>query len=133
MKNLVTGVILVCIIIISSCKKSGDNASKDIALIQHKWMVVYVHGEALRYNGTAEDYYNFAVNNILYTSVNERNDTIAYTLLSDNHTLLFYPIVNGVKSSSATNFNINSISANQLTISNSSNNPPVNVEISLSR
>ena len=133
MKNLVTGAILVCLVIISSCKKLGDNISKDIVLIQHKWMVVYVHGEALRYNGTAEDYYNFAVNNILYTSVNERNDTIAYTLLSDNHTLLFYPIVNGVKSSSATNFNINSISANQLTISNSSNNPPVNVEISLSR
>jgi len=133
MKNLVTGAILVCLVIISSCKKLGDNISKDIVLIQHKWMVVYVHGEALRYNGTAEDYYNFAVNNILYTSVNERNDTIAYTLLSDNHTLLFYPIVNGVKSSSATNFNIDSISVNQLTISNSSNNPPVNVEISLSR
>ena len=96
-------------------------------------MVVYVHGEALSYNGTADDYYNFTGNNILYTSVNKRYDTIAYTLLSDNHTLLFYPIVNGVKSSSATNFNINSISANQLTISNSTNNPPIYVEISLSR
>jgi len=133
MKNLLTGLILIWSISIVSCKKSSDSLSEGPTLIQHKWMLVYIHGEVLMYGGTANDYYNFTTNNILYTSVNKRYDTIAYTLLSDDHTLLFYPIVNGVKSTTATNFNVNSISGTELIISTSSINPPIYAEISLRR
>ena len=133
MKNLLASLILVGSICIISCKKSGDNMPKDLALIQHKWKVVLVTGEALRYEGMADDYYNFASNNILYTYVGKRSDTISYTLLPGAHTLVFYPVVNGIRSAYSKNFNIDSLSATALTISTYSIDPPISARIFLSR
>jgi hypothetical protein len=133
MKNLLAALIFICSISTISCRKPGDHGSKDLALIQHKWKVVLVTGEALRYDGTPGDYYNFAGNNILYTYVGKRYDTIAYTLLPGDHTLVFYPVVNGVKSTDPKNFNIDSLSATALTISTYSIDPPVSARIFLAR
>jgi len=118
MKNLLAAII--CSISIFSCKKS----SNDLSLLQHKWMVVSHRGEALYYEGTPDDYYNFGTNNMLYMHVSTRNDTSEYSLLPDQHTLLFYPIVNGVKTNTAVNFNIDSISGTDLILSHTDNNNP---------
>jgi hypothetical protein len=133
MKNLLRGLVLICVISVISCKKPGGHVSKNINLVQHKWNVVIEYGEALQYVGTADDYYNFTISNILYTYVNKRHDTSAYSLLSDDHTLVLYPVVNGVKSATATNFNIDSISASALTISSYITNPPGHFQVFLSR
>jgi hypothetical protein len=133
MKNLLPGLILICSISIISCKKSGDNMPKDLALIQHKWNVEIEYGEVLRYEGTADDYYNFTTNNILYRRVNKISDTIAYTLLPGAHTLVFYPVVNGIKSTTPVNFNIDSLSTTALTITTYSYDPPITFQVFLRR
>jgi hypothetical protein len=51
----------------------------------------------------------------------------------DAHTLVFYPVVKGVKSATPTNFNIDSLSATALTISTYFANPAVSFQVFLSR
>lgn len=119
MKNLLAA--LICSISIFSCKKSGDSIS---SLLRHKWMVVSHKGEALYYKGTPNDYYNFDTNNMLYMHVSTRYDTSEYSLLSDQHTLLLYPVVNGAKTSTAINFNIDSISGTDLILSHTDHDNP---------
>lgn len=117
MKTLFVTLILICAVGIISCKKSHDDVSKNLALIQHNWKIVSLNGEALRYVGTSDDYFNFSANNILYVHAGGNNDTSAYTLLSDAHTLAIYPITNGVKSLTAANYNINILSDTAFVIS----------------
>ena len=116
-----------------SCKKSNDNVSKNLALIQHNWKIVSLNGEALRYVGEPDDYFNFSANNILYAHAGGNNDTSAYTLISNGNTLAIYSIMNGVKSQTPTNYTINVLSDTQFIISNSVSSPPVNIIDSLKR
>lgn len=122
MKNLVA--LLICSICIFSCKKSGDSVPGNFSLLQHSWKVVSERGEALFYAGSPNDYYNFDTNNMLYKYVNARYDTSDYSLLPDQHTLLLYPIVNGVKTTTAVDFNIDSISGTDLILSHTDHNNP---------
>lgn len=69
-------------------------------------MLVSHNGEALRYVGAPEDYYNFSTNDFLYVYVDKIYDTMAYVLLPDKKTLTFYPITNGVRSILGTNYEI---------------------------
>ena len=93
MKNLFKAIALICSVSIVACEKSDNNGSHNLALIQHKWSVLSVNGEALRYVGTTEDYYNFVADHILYRYVAGKYDTSYYTLLADDNTLLLYPII----------------------------------------
>ena len=100
-----------------SCKKNYNGSSKNPGLIQHKWEVVSVNGEALRYVGTPDDYYNFSTDGNLYQHVSNINDTLAYVLLSDGSTISFYQITDGVKSSTPSNYTIKSLTSSQFIIS----------------
>jgi hypothetical protein len=119
MKNLLIIVFGLVGLLIISCKKTSTGAPDTLLLIQHKWMIISVNGEALRYVGTAGDYFNFSTNGFLYEFMGSRYDTSAYTLLSDDITLLLYPVTNGVKSSIASNYNINLLTNNQFIIASS--------------
>ena len=99
-----------------SCKKVHNNPTADLSLIQHKWMLVSHNGEALRYVGTPDDYYNFSIDNFLYMYVGKTYDTMAYTLLPDNKTLSLYPVINGVRTSVATNYTIKMLDNHQFVL-----------------
>ncbi len=128
--------LLACIMIytvtITSCSKNGNDAAQNLALLQHKWTIVFVHGEALDYQGMTGDYYNFATNNTLYISEHNSLDTMIYSVQPHN-ILLLYQVTNSIQSATAGNFKINNISNSALEITSSNNNPPVSVDISLSR
>jgi len=120
MKKFFQTIILLCTLTVISCKKTHDiNNSQNLVLLQHKWSLVVRHGEALLYVGQPGDYYNFSANNILYRHLNNTYDTGSYTLLADRNNFLFYPVVNGITSGTATNYSINSILDSQLVISSS--------------
>src|SRR5258708_35871192 len=101
-----------------SCKKVNNGTMASLALIQHKWMLISQNGEAFRYVGTADDYYNFKTDNLLYKYVNKNYDTLAYTLLRDNKTLALYPVVNGMKSTVPAKYTINVLDTARFVISN---------------
>ncbi len=122
MKNLFMILVGFVALLIISCKKTSTNGQDTLSLIQHKWMIISVNGEALRYLGTASDYFNFSTNGFLYEYMGSRYDTSAYTLLSDDITLLLYPVTNGVKSNMASNYNIKVLSNNQFIIAGSNSN-----------
>ena len=60
----------------------------------------------------------------LIIHVSTRYDTSEYSLLSGQRTLLLYRLVNGVKTSTAINFNIDSISGTDLILSHTDHNNP---------
>ena len=100
----------------SSCKKQVDNTTATLALLQHKWMVTSLNGEALRYIGATGDYYNFSTNNFLYRFINKNYDTLSYSVQSNGKTLVVYPIVDGAKSAEPTNYNIKVLDSSELII-----------------
>ncbi|MEO8854713.1 MAG: hypothetical protein ABI359_13105 [Ginsengibacter sp.] len=117
MKTISTCIALAFALMIISCKK---NDNTNLSLLQHTWQVVSVNGEAYRYLGTAQDYYNFAPDNFLYQYINKNFDTSNYSLLTNGRTLLLYHVVHGIKSSTPFTFNINSLTNKQLILSNHS-------------
>jgi len=119
-------------IISFSCKKTKNSSTETLALIQHKWILISHNGEALRYVGTPDDYYNFSASNYLYMYVNKTYDTLAYILLSDNKTLSLYPIVNGVRTNLAKDYNITVLDNNHFVIGTNFNTV-INVLDSLKR
>jgi len=116
MKNLSLVLLIIFAIAAFSCKKTHENSAGNLALLQHKWMLVSHNGEALRYVGSAADYYNFSTDNFLYLYINKNYDTMAYVLLPDNKTLSFYPVVNGVRINLATNYDIKVLDDHRLII-----------------
>ncbi|HXB44657.1 MAG TPA: hypothetical protein VNV85_11390 [Puia sp.] len=122
MRNLFMILVGFVALLIISCKKTSTNGVDTLSLMQHKWMIISVNGEALRYVGTANDYFNFSTNGFLYEYMGSRYDTSAYTLLSDDITLLLYPVTNGVKSNIASNYNIKVLTSNQFIIASSNSN-----------
>jgi hypothetical protein len=101
-----------------SCKKDNNGTMATLALVQHKWMLVSQNGEAFRYVGTADDYYDFKTDNILYKYANKNYDTLAYTLLKDNKTLALYPVMNGVKSTVPAKYTIKVLDTTRFVFSN---------------
>lgn len=132
MKNLLIFVILIGTLNIASCSKGRDNTAQNLVLLRHKWNIVFVEGEALHYSGKPGDYYNFSPNNMLYISRDNFLDTMAYSLASQN-VLLLYPVTNGVQSATPATYSITNLSDDALEIKGGSNNPPISVDISLSR
>lgn len=137
MKNLFETVILFTTITLLACKKREVNTPSDKLLqLQHQWMVISRHGEALRYIGTPGDYYNFSKDNILYRRVGQFNDTSYYQLYSSNDSLLLvYPFVNGTRSVTPINYYLKGLSDASLVISwsTSTSNPTLYVVDSLKR
>jgi hypothetical protein len=103
---------------IFACKKNDPGIVADLSLIQHKWQVMSLSGEALRYVGKAGDYYNFSTDNFLYIHVGNSYDTLAYVLLPDKKTLSAYVVVNGVRTNQASNYDIKVIDANRFVFGN---------------
>jgi hypothetical protein len=117
-----------------SCKKTNDDISSKLALLQHKWAVVSLSGEALHYSGTADDYFSFSSDNFLYRYLAGGLDTSYYQFSPNNDdTILLYPITNGIKSNSSVHFYIKTLSATQLILTTSTVNPPVYAIDSLKR
>jgi hypothetical protein len=117
-----------------SCKKTHDDISSKLELLQHKWAVVSLSGEALHYSGTAGDYYNFSSDNFLYRHVATMFDTSYYQFSpTSDDTILLYPVTNHIRSNSSIHFYINSLSATQLILSTSTVNPPIYAIDSLKR
>jgi hypothetical protein len=116
MKKLFITFAMLAALIPISCKKAGQNTTATLALIQLKWILVSHNGEALRYVGTANDYYDFNVNNMLYQYIDKNYDTLAYTLQSDNKTLLMYPVTNGIKSTEPVTYTIKVLDAGHFVI-----------------
>lgn len=118
MKNFFRSATLIFSLAIISCKKTGNNDnSQKLALIQHTWSVVSINGEALRYEGTANDYYNFAVDHFLYRYIGTRYDTSYYQLSADGASLLLYPVVNGTRSNAAATYHLTALSETRLVLS----------------
>ena len=99
-------------VIFNACRKSGA------ITIVGKWSVVsdstIISGGTVSYNiyhGSIDDYFVFASNGILYTKEGSANDTLNYTLLSNN-TIILPGIgfsVNGVTEPSSISFTGNNL------------------------
>jgi|SRR5690349_7917782 len=135
MKNLFATVILISTMSLLSCKKTEDSTgSATLTQLQHKWMFVSRRGEVLRIVGTPDDYYNFSTDNILYRRVAQISDTSYYQLSSSNNSmLLVYPIINGTRSGTFTNYYLTDLSDTTVVISWGTSNPTVSVTDSLRR
>jgi hypothetical protein len=116
MANFLLALTPLCFIVLVSCKKNNDNAS-NLELLRHKWMLVSENGEALRYVGNTDDFYDFAMDSKLYRHINKTNDTSFYDLLPKGKTLSLYQVTNGIKSATAIGFTIKTLTDSQLILS----------------
>ena len=66
---------------VTGCKKQQSNNTSELSLLQHRWGIVSVNGEALRYVGVPADYFDFATDGRLYSKIDMVLDTSAYTLV----------------------------------------------------
>lgn len=133
MKNITTGAVFMLIftVVVASCKKDRDQVR--LALLKHKWSVVSLNGEALRYVGRQGDYFEFRDDTILVEFVNGKYDTSAYSLSSNGQTLDLYSIKNGVRSDTTSSFDIQVLSTSSLVLNYSLRMPPIFISDSLSR
>jgi hypothetical protein len=127
MKNILSGLLLVFILVTAACKKGNDSNGSPgaLSLIQHKWQVVSVNGEALRYVGVPGDYYDFRSDLFLYTLINTTYDTLVYRLLFDNETLRLYPVKNNIRSNDSLDCHIEVLDDHQFILTYGTNTPPV--------
>ena len=102
-----------------ACTKDNSNTPPNLVLLQHKWEVVSIHGEALLYTGKPGDYFNFVPNGTLYRFINGISDTAQYALDLSGKSLYLTPILNGVKSGTTTTYAVNTLANNQLVFSRS--------------
>jgi hypothetical protein len=118
----------------SSCKKHNTPAPipDNLSLIKHKWQVVSLNGEALRYVGQPADYYNFG-NDTLIRSLGGQVDTLAYKLINNGLTLDIYPFKVTTIPTGAQTLSIQTLTDSRLILTSSSFPIPVSVLDSLSR
>jgi hypothetical protein len=132
MKKLIFIFVICCYVSTVSCKKPDTGSRATLALIQYKWKLISHNGEALRYVGIPNDYYDFRADDLLHRNINNLQDTFAYKLLSDNKTLVFNPVIKGIQSNNSINYTINAIE-NNLFIISSTISPAINILDSLKR
>lgn len=115
-----------------SCKK--DNNATTLTMLQHKWQIVSLNGEAYRYAGHPGDYYDFGTSNQLVRFLGSRYDTLKYQVIDGGSTLRLYLIENNVQTGAIFNLVIESLTPSQLVLKNSGTTSPTNYLIdSLSR
>jgi hypothetical protein len=122
---LIAGGLLVC------CKK--NNTPSNLGLLQHRWQVTSITGEALFYRGQPADYYDFGTNDTLIEYVSGHYDTASYQLIDGGQTLDLYPVINSVSTGSPFALSVKTLTASQLILSASINQPVIHILDSLRR
>jgi hypothetical protein len=112
MKRIFSIAILILSLSAGSCKK--ENTQANLSLLQHKWSIVSLRGEALYYAGKPQDYFDFNTDSMVYYFVGGIYDTAVYSLSSNGQTLSLYAITNGIRTSSASNEEIDVLTNTQL-------------------
>jgi hypothetical protein len=114
-----------------SCKK---NNSADLLLLQHKWQIVSLNGEALRYVGQPGDYFDFGTDKQLVRFLNNHYDTLNYQVIDGGSALQLFPVLNSVQTGGKLTLSIKTLTSGQLILSNSGpTSPPIYLLDSLSR
>jgi hypothetical protein len=103
---LVTGCLL------AACKK--NNTPANLGLLQHRWQITSINGEAYRYVGQPGDYYDFGMGDTLIEYLSGHYDTAYYKLTDGGQTLDLYPVINSVSTSSPFNLSIKTLTSSQL-------------------
>ena len=116
--------------LLSSCKKNSTPANP--TLLEHKWQVVSINGEAMRYVGQANDYFNFS-NNTLVEFLGGHYDTLTYQLTNGGQTLDLSPIVNNSQTGYKFSLNILTLTDSRLILSGGLSMPVLHILDSLSR
>jgi len=128
-----TAAILFVFTVTESCTKSNNMPYADLHMIQHKWALVSQNGEALRYVGKPGEYFDFDSTGVLFEHFLNVTDTFDYNVSSDGKKLVLYSVLNGAKSGTGVNYNIDILTDSQFIFSSHSSNPPVNFVDSLRR
>jgi hypothetical protein len=113
------------------CKKHNDNAD-NVALLQHKWQITSLNGEALRYVGKSGDYFDFE-NGRLIEYFGSQYDTLEYIFTNNNQTLEFRTVTDNVVSGAPLDLNITSLTSSQLILDGSASLPILHILDSLQR
>ena len=116
--------------LIFACKKNNSTNTAD--LLQHKWNITSLNGEAFRYVGNSSDYFDFQ-NGQLIEYFGGKYDTLAYTFININLTLQLRTVTNNVVNSTPFYLTIITLTSNRLILTESPSTPNFPVLDSLSR
>ena len=123
---------------IGSCNKNDSpsgscNPQTSLELLQHKWSIVSLNGEALRYVGKPGDYFIFETDGKHYDYHGGIYDTSSYSLSSGGGLLSIYPILNGIRSDSGFSLNVVALTSSSLILMGCPSSPVVCIADSLER
>jgi hypothetical protein len=122
MRHLITAIALGLLALgPMACKKNPSPGN--LALLRHKWNIVSLNGEALRYVGRPGDYYDFRTDSKLYIHFGTVNDTDTYVLNNGGNTLQLYNTQNGSQVGAPTEWNIEKLDNSSFILRNCNNHP----------
>jgi hypothetical protein len=121
--------ILVICALFCSCRKHSD--SNTAALLQHKWQIISINGEALRYVGEPADYFDFE-NGQLIEYFGGKYDTMTYKLINNDQAIELHIVVNNIVIGETLDLHINALTSNQLILDGSAS-PAIHILDSLRR
>jgi hypothetical protein len=106
--------LLIATTLIFSCKKHNTPPPATADLLQHKWELVSVNGEALRYVGMPQDYFDFEAGRLI-EYFGGQYDTLSYNF-SNNTTLELRSVTNNVANGTPFYLDILALTSNQLVL-----------------
>jgi len=114
-----------------ACKK--NNTPANLGLLQHRWQITSITGEALFYRGQPADYYDFRTSDTLIEYVGGHYDTASYQLIDGGQTLDLYPVINSVSTGSPFALSVKTLTTSQLILSGGTTIPVIHILDSLRR
>ena len=133
MKRLLTGFAILALVGNAMTFCSKKNPSVDLSLLQHKWMIHSITGEALYYRGIPQDYYEFGTNKVVISYVEGHYDTAAYSLTAGGSILQLFQISNGIPSPYSYDLSIKTLTSSQLILEYHPSSPVIHGLDSLQR
>ncbi|GGB18241.1 hypothetical protein [Puia dinghuensis] len=115
--------------LVTACRKHNTNPPPD-SLLQHRWQVVSLNGEALRYVGKPADYWDFHYGDTLIQFISGKYDTARYTYDSAGKRLVLSPFAPWPY---ALAFNISTLTSSQLILTSANQQPNFPILDSLRR
>jgi hypothetical protein len=129
LRLILPAVALAACTLIFACKK---NNTSNPSLLQHKWDITSLNGEAFRYVGNSSDYFDFQ-NGQLIEYFGGKYDTLDYTFINNNMTLQLRTVTDNVVNSTPFDLTIITLTSNRLILTESPSMPNFPVLDSLSR
>jgi hypothetical protein len=131
MKHLISALAL-GLLAIGPMACGKNHVPGNLALLRHKWNIVSLNGEALRYVGQPGDYYDFRNDSLLYIHYGSQNDTLIYLLINGGNVLQLYGIQNGQRFGTPTEWDVEELNTSSFILRDCNNHPFCAVD-SLSR